>query len=430
MRLVMVVDTFPVVSETFLAEKAVGLLDRGLDVQVVCWRRDDAAWSRIAPLRGRDDLAARVHLWPTRRAPAALLANVGAAARRSVADPVAARRYLSALVRQAGWSAPAKLVTDAYLLRMRPDVLHFEFGAAAAARARVRPLLGRPVTVSLRGYDVSFLGLEDPSFYDGLWPHVDAVHTLGDDLWRRALLRGCPPDMPHVLVPPAVDTGSFTPPDHDPEPDDDDRPLRLLSVGRLHWKKGYEHVLAALARLRDAGVSFEYRVVGEGPHRDAVESCIVGLGLEGATTLLGEQPRGVVRDELAAADVFVHGAVSEGFCNAVLEAQAMQVPVVCTDADGLGENVEHGTTGLVVPRRDATALAAAVASLAADPGRRRALGAAGRRRVIERFGRERQLDALVAFYAEVVARDRSATTGAPDGSGTLTSRAFRPRSTR
>jgi colanic acid/amylovoran biosynthesis glycosyltransferase len=115
-------------------------------------------------------------------------------------------------------------------------------------------------------------------------------------------------------------------------------------------------------------------------------------------TLLGAGTRELVRDELRAADVFLHAAVSEGFGNAVLEAQACAVAVVCTDADGLSENVVDGITGLVVPRRDRRALAAALLRLAHDPPYRRALGDAGRRRVIERFRPGCQIDAWQQFY--------------------------------
>ena len=111
-------------------------------------------------------------------------------------------------------------------------------------------------------------------------------------------------------------------------------------------------------------------------------------------------------DELVRADVLVHAAVSEGFVNAVLEAQAMAVPVVCTDADGLGDNVVDGVTGFVVARRDPTAMAERVAALAGDGERRRAMGAAGRERVVRHFRVEDQADAWVSFYEEVVRRAR------------------------
>jgi colanic acid/amylovoran biosynthesis glycosyltransferase len=172
----------------------------------------------------------------------------------------------------------------------------------------------------------------------------------------------------------------------------------LLSIARLHWKKGYEHTLAAVARVRAAGMELEYRIVGDGPYEDAVCACVEDLGLGDCVVLLGAQSRDAVLRELQQADLLLHGAVSEGFCNAVLEAQACGLPVVCTDADGLSENVETGESGLVVPRRDPVAFADAVAQLGADPETRRRMGEAGRRRAIDRFRLERQAEEFVDLY--------------------------------
>ena len=102
------------------------------------------------------------------------------------------------------------------------------------------------------------------------------------------------------------------------------------------------------------------------------------------------------------ADVFLHAAVSEGFCNAVIEAQAMKLPVVCTDADGLPENVCEGETGFVVPRRDPEAMALGLSRLAADPSLRERMGRAGRRRVEKHFRIEDQIVAFDRAYARLL----------------------------
>ena len=101
------------------------------------------------------------------------------------------------------------------------------------------------------------------------------------------------------------------------------------------------------------------------------------------------------------ADVFLHSAVSEGFCNAVMEAQAMELPVVCTDADGLPENVADGETGFVVSRRDPAALAEKLEALSRDPALRRRMGKAGRKRALEKFRLSDQLDRFESFYRQV-----------------------------
>ena len=102
--------------------------------------------------------------------------------------------------------------------------------------------------------------------------------------------------------------------------------------------------------------------------------------------------------------MFLHAAVSEGFCNAVLEAQAMKLPVVCSDADGLPENVADGETGFVVPRRDPQALAQKLALLANNPALRQRMGEAGRRRVLKHFQIGEQIGRFSRFYEETLAK--------------------------
>src|SRR5262249_3263236 len=112
------------------------------------------------------------------------------------------------------------------------------------------------------------------------------------------------------------------------------------------------------------------------------------------------------------ADVFLHAGISEGFCNAVLEAQAMMLPVVCSDADGLRENVVDGETGFVVPRRNPAALAEKLAGLAANPAQRQVLGAAGRRRVLSHFQVKDQIPAFERLYRQVL-KEWAGQTQAP-----------------
>ena len=124
---------------------------------------------------------------------------------------------------------------------------------------------------------------------------------------------------------------------------------------------------------------------GEGSCLDAVAYARHEMGLEESVSFLGPLPPTAVKREMLWADVFLHAAVSEGFCNAVIEAQAMKLPVVCTDADGLPENVCEGETGFVVPRRDPEAMALGISRLAADPSLRERMGRAGRQSGRETF---------------------------------------------
>jgi colanic acid/amylovoran biosynthesis glycosyltransferase len=274
----------------------------------------------------------------------------------------------------------------------------------AVGQTYLKAALGCRLSASFRGYDLSYAGLENPDYYTRLWENADAFHVLGRDLWRRALQRGCPPDKPHAFIPPAIDVEFFT---RDQaarrvEVIGPDRPLRVLSVGRLEWVKGYEYALAAMRLLAERGVAFEYRIIGDGGYLEPLTFARHEMGLAGQVEFLGAQPHTAVMEQMNWADVFLHASVSEGFCNAVLEAQAMRLPVVASDADGLPENVADGQTGLIAPRRDPAALAEKLITLAGDVERRRAMGAAGRARVVDCFALPQQIAAFDHYYREMV----------------------------
>ena len=405
MRVVLVVPVFPQISETFIVSKAVGLLDRGWDVHVICGASADEQWDAFGPEHRVQDLRGRVHVSPplTPRWSSAMAASRQVARLRK-APHGALRRYLS------DSTAPISrrlrdLVLDADLLALAPDVVHFEFGSLAPERMGLGRRLGAAVTVSFRGYDLNYVGLDQPGYYQEVWDHADGIHVLGADLWRRAVQRGAPADLPHTRISPALDTTAIMPTPVRPGPlGGADDPLRVLSVGRLHWKKGYDYALEAVAALRDQGLAVEYRIVGDGGLLEAAAFWRHQLGLDEQVQLLRSVPPAEVARQLAWADVFLHAATSEGFCNAVIEAQAHGVPVVCSDADGLPENVAHDVTGLVVPRRDPKAMAEGLTALAADATMRARMGTAGPERVKHHFQLRNQLDAWERFYEDAVAR--------------------------
>ncbi|MBP6016366.1 MAG: glycosyltransferase [Candidatus Promineofilum sp.] len=405
MRLVLVVPRFPRLSETFIANKFVGLVDDGWDVHVVCQESAVADWDKLPSLAGRLALRRRVHAqWQHEPHWVVILLWLPVFLLTLLRAPGATVRYWRVVGPEFGAATLKQFYMDAAIIALQPAILHYEFGALAVDKLYLKRALGCRLSVSFRGYDLNYVGLDDPDYYGQLWATVDAIHLLGHDLRRRALRRGCPPDKPYALIPPAIDVGFFAPADgaRQPATIGPDRPLRILSVGRLEWKKGYEYALSAVRLLGERGVPFEYHIVGDGSFLESLAFARYELGLEDRVTFRGAQPHPAVLERMKWADVFLHPAVSEGFCNAVIEAQAMRLPVVAADADGLAENVADGETGFVVARRDAAALADKLALLAGDPALRRRIGAAGRARVENCFSLPQQIAAFDRFYREGV----------------------------
>jgi glycosyltransferase involved in cell wall biosynthesis len=179
----------------------------------------------------------------------------------------------------------------------------------------------------------------------------------------------------------------------------------------MRVRKGVDEFIRAIGRLRYTRPDVHGVIVGEVDLDDELKSLVASLGLGEHLSLLGR--RHDMPEVLSAFDVFVLCSHDEGMSNAILEAMAMEKPVVATDVGGTGEVVRHGLTGLLVPAKDADALAQAIEEVLARPNRMREMGRLGRRIVIDEFSAEsmvRQLQDLYFGLASGVASTEEAET--------------------
>lgn len=177
------------------------------------------------------------------------------------------------------------------------------------------------------------------------------------------------------------------------------RKHRIVSVGRLVPRKGVDLVIEALARLRTQGVDdVELLIIGGGadaaglsadPEAQRLQQLAARLGVADQVVFRGRVPRDRMPEVLRSADAVVCTPWYEPFGIVPLEAMACAAPVVASAVGGLIDTVVDGVTGLHVPPRDPDALAAALAKLLQEPQLAARLGAAGLRRVNERYSWDR-----------------------------------------
>ena len=167
--------------------------------------------------------------------------------------------------------------------------------------------------------------------------------------------------------------------------------------------KGLAYLLEALAKIRTERPDAELVVVGRPTEDGVVARTIDRLGLAGAVRFVGGVSDEGIVELYAEAEVAVVPSLYEGFSLPAVEAMACGVPLVATTGGALPEVVGHdGTTAALVPPGDAGALAATILELLADPARRLAIGAAGRRRSIETFSWEATARRTVDLYRETI----------------------------
>lgn len=181
--------------------------------------------------------------------------------------------------------------------------------------------------------------------------------------------------------------------------------LRILSVGRLVPKKGFDTLIEACAILRRIGVSFETRIIGEsGEHEPALRELITRHGLEEHVFLGGPATQPQLFREYQRATVFclpcrvLSNGDRDGIPNVLMEAMSCGLPLVTTDVSGIPELVRDGVNGLLVSPDDPTAMAGALRRLERDPVLAGTLGSCAAKTIREDFDGERTSRQLANLF--------------------------------
>jgi glycosyltransferase involved in cell wall biosynthesis len=218
-------------------------------------------------------------------------------------------------------------------------------------------------------------------------------------------------------------------------------PLHIVSCGSLFPRKGFPVLLEACRRLRDRGWKFDCTIVGEGPLRGRLERFIARHRLGDFVHLVGGRPQKEVIGYYRAADLFVLPCITDylgwddiasdpvkllevgpaipfrpltdGIPNVLVEAMAMRLPVVSTRVAGVPELIRDEDNGLLVPEKDAEALAVAIERLLADPVLRQYLGDRGRETVLRDFDRAKNIRELITVFSSGSSRSARGTRQAP-----------------
>lgn len=291
-----------------------------------------------------------------------------------------------------------QLILNQFFLNANVDWLHFGFGMLSVGRENVAQAMGARMAVSFRGFDLYLSPLKHPGCYDLLFKKELRYHVLSYEMKEDLKVKGIPESKIYVITP-AIDISFFK---KDVKTGGDkNTTLQLLTVSRLHWKKGLEYTLEALAMLKGAGIPFHYTVIGTGEELERLVFAAHQLNISEVVTFAGRMEPMAVREHLAASDIYLQYSVQEGFCNAVLEAQAMGLLCVVSDAEGLAENVLDGKTGWVVPKRQPDLLASKIMTVMQLPEAVKThIQQSAIERVRAEFHLEQQRAAFFRFFTE------------------------------
>jgi colanic acid/amylovoran biosynthesis glycosyltransferase len=288
------------------------------------------------------------------------------------------------------------LLTSAHILGMKLDWLHFGFATMAIGRENTAKAIGAKMAMSVRGSDLHVYPIEHPNCYRLAWQRVDKLHHISNYLLDLAKREGFDTiKSKSQLITPAIDTQLFSSTANRLK---NTKPI-ICTVARLHWIKGIEYVLEALAILKHRGFEFEYHILGEGDDYKRLYFAAHQLHLTDCVFFHGKKSQSDINKQLAESDLFIMYSLDEGFCNSVLEAQAMGCLTLVSNNPALLENILDGETGWVVPSRNSKALADSVEKVLNLPDMEVSLiREKAMKRVKERFNLTIQKEGFIHFY--------------------------------
>ncbi|KGJ04577.1 Glycosyltransferase involved in cell wall bisynthesis [Paracoccus halophilus] len=418
LRIGFFIPEFPGQTHIFLWRERQALAELGIEADLIStrlppraiashsWAAEAQARTRyLTPLRGEglgivaEFLRSGPRGW-ARGLGAAFTAETagGARGRARMLGLLAMGARLKRIARENGWSH-----------------IHVHSCADSANIAMFAERLGGPgYSLTLHGPTLEGYGPNQPQ----KWRHArfaTIISRLLAGVVERELA-GSRPDIINI-APMGVDLDQIrrSAPWQPPAPNE---PLRIFSCGRLNAVKGHDHLLETLRLLRDQGIEARLEIAGEDEqggtgYRKYLEGLIAEKDLTDAVTLLGAVSEARVREGLENAHVFALASLNEGIAVAIMEAMAMEMPVVVTDVGGNHELITSGRDAILVPPEQPEAMAREIAGLVADPDYARRLAQASRARVAADFHHRRSAEAVADGLARSLPEAARALGRAP-----------------
>jgi glycosyltransferase involved in cell wall biosynthesis len=340
MKIGLVLPSVPGYSETFFRNKIKGLIDSGFEVTLF-----------VVDDRSKEKIPCKIVAFPNYYIHNKTGVFLNSLLKIIFNSNKAIRLYNSG--KKDGLSAKKSVrmvFLNSHFLDQKLDWLHFGFGTLAIGRENVAEAIGAKMAVSFRGFDHYVYPQKNKNCYKLLFSKKIKYHVLSEGMKKDLIANGINQNSISKITP-AIDTNLFS------NTINNNSDLNIITIARLHWIKGLTATLEALALVKKRGINFHYTIIGGGPEKEKLQFAVHQLDLTDNVTFTGKLNSEEVKCELQKANLYLQYSHQEGFCNAVLEAQAMGRICIVSDTEGLSENILDKITGFVVPKRNPLSLA-------------------------------------------------------------------------
>ncbi|RIA10260.1 colanic acid/amylovoran biosynthesis glycosyltransferase [Flavobacteriaceae bacterium MAR_2010_72] len=292
------------------------------------------------------------------------------------------------------------------IILYKPDVLHLQWARDLEFYTFLKTTFGMKLVVSLRGAHINYTPIVEPyvaEIYKHTFPVIDAFHAVSNAIAKEAHHYKALPERIQVI--------------HSPIPSlffesfsvwtrKSSNVIKIISIGRFHWKKGFSYTMDAIAKVIAQGFQVEYTIIGSSKLTEALVFQVEQLGLATHIRLKDFMSQGDLIKEIKGHDLLVLPSLEEGIANVVLEAMALGIPVISTNCGGMPEVVIPNETGWLVPVRDAQALADAIVEVSQTSKQEvQRITKNAHDLVRQEFNAEESIQAFLELYEDVLMND-------------------------
>jgi colanic acid/amylovoran biosynthesis glycosyltransferase len=409
MRIAFIVWEFPILSETFILNQIVGLLERGHEIDIYAEQVGDA--SKVHHTVEQYNLLERTYYLPQmpENIFIRLLKGILLLMTNGYKDPKRFGRSLNIF-------KYGKLAAFLWLLytvmpyfKKSYDIIHCQFGTQSYRGMAFR-WVNAPdakLITTFRGHDISsFIRVKGERSYELLFKNGDFFLANCEFFRQRVIALGC--DANKIVVHRSgLDCSCFPFSLRDLPANGT---IRIATIGRLVEKKGIEYSIRAIAKQAKITPNIEYNILGDGCLREKLQKLIYHLNIGNIVQLLGWKTEKEIIEILNESHIFIAPSITaedgnqDAPINVLKEAMAMGLPVISTYHGGIPELVEDGVSGFLVPERNVDALAEKLGYLIEHPKIWSTMGEAGRAYVEVNYNLNELNNRLVEIYEQLLVK--------------------------
>ena len=401
MKIAFIVDGFPCLSQTFILNQIIGLLDMEYDVEIFAQfnPKEEKVHSDVEKYR----LMERVHYFDI---PNDKIKRISKAVFLVITNFY--KKPLKILKSLSVFKYGKKALSLKLLYILIPflgknfDIVYCHFGNNGILGTYLKEMgvSGKLVT-TFHGYDMSsFITSNDNNVYKNLFLNGNLFLPVSD-YWKKKLIKIDCNEKKIIVHRMGINLKKFR---FSERRKQSGEPIKILTIGRLVEKKGHEYAIQAIIKVLKKYRNIEYIIAGDGPLRSKLEDLISELGIKNYVKFLGAVEQNEVSKLYQQAHIFILPSITanngdqEGIPIVLMEAQATGLPIISTYHSGIPEVVVDGKSGFLIPEKDVDALTKKLEYLIEHPELWSKVGNYGRKFIEEKYDIEKLNLQLIKIF--------------------------------